>query len=173
MTQLQLPRGVEIKAQIEPGQEKVLTPGALSLVAALSRAFEARRQELLAERAALAKRLDAGERLNFPAETADIRNGDWKIAPLPNSIARRRVELTGPVDRKMIINALNSGADSYMADFEDANTPNWDNQITGQLNLIDAIRRTITNEQKGKQNQHNDMTATLIMRPRGWHLDEK
>lgn len=173
MTQLKLPAGVEIRADMQPSYEMVLTSEALSLVAKLSRTFEGRRQELLAARGALARRLDAGERLEFPAETADIRDGDWKIAPLPKPLERRRVELTGPVDRKMVINALNSGADSYMADFEDANTPNWHNQIAGQINLVDAVRRSITFEQNGKHYRLNDNTATLIVRPRGWHLDEK
>jgi len=173
MSQSQMPQGVEIRAEMRAGYEKVLTTEALSLVAKLSRTFEARRQELLVARLALAERLDAGEQLDFPAETADIRKKEWGIAPLPKALERRRVELTGPVDRKMVINALNSGADSYMADFEDANTPNWNNQIGGQINLIDAVRRTITFEQNGKQYRLNDNTATLIMRPRGWHLDEK
>src|SRR3569623_1694705 len=173
MSQSQMPQGVEIRAEMRAGYEKVLTTEALSLVAKLSRTFEARRQELLVARLALAERLDAGEQLDFPAETADIRKKEWGIAPLPKALERRRVDLTGPVDRKMVINALNSCADSYMADFEDANTPNWNNQIGGQINLIDAVRRTITFEQYGKQYRLNDNTATLIMRPRGWHLDEK
>ena len=102
-----------------------------------------------------------------------MRDGHWTIAPLPKALERRRVEITGPVDRKMIINAFNSGADSYMADFEDANTPNWDNQIEGQINLFDAIRRTIRLEQNGKTYAMGDTIATLQVRPRGWHLDEK
>ena len=167
------PAGMEIRAEIKPGFEQILTPEALALVAKLSRTFEPRRQELLAARVERAKRLDAGERPDFLPETAHIRNGDWKIAPIPQALECRRVEITGPVERKMVINALNSGADSYMTDFEDSNTPNWDNQITGQLNMRDAVRKTISLEQNGKQYKLNDKVATLVVRPRGWHLDEK
>ncbi|WP_256080982.1 malate synthase A [Massilia sp. YIM B04103] len=175
MTQssLTLPAGMEITGAIQPGYERVLTPEALALVAKLSRAFEPRRQELLAARVARAKRLDEGVRPDFLAETAHIRNGDWTIAPIPPALQCRRVEITGPVERKMVINALNSGADSYMTDFEDSNTPNWDNQISGQINMMDAVRRTIALEQNGKSYKLNDKIATLVVRPRGWHLDEK
>jgi malate synthase len=173
MTQLSLPAGMEITGEIKSGFERVLTTEALTLVAKLSRAFESRRQELLAVRVERAKRLDAGERPDFLAETAHIRNGDWKIAPIPKALECRRVEITGPVERKMVINAFNSGADSYMTDFEDSNTPNWDNQISGQVNMMDAVRRTISLEQNGKQYKLNDKIATLVVRPRGWHLDEK
>ncbi|KRC01414.1 malate synthase A [Duganella sp. Root198D2] len=168
-----LPAGMQITGEIKPGFERVLTPEALVLVAKLSREFEPRRQELLAKRIERAKRLDAGERPDFLAETAHIRNGDWKIAPIPKALECRRVEITGPVDRKMVINALNSGADSYMTDFEDSNSPNWDNQISGQVNMQDAVRKTITLEQNGKSYKLNEKTATLVVRPRGWHLDEK
>ncbi|WP_133648454.1 malate synthase A [Paraburkholderia flava] len=170
---LTLPQGMQITAAIEPGFETILTPDALALVAKLHRTFEPRRQELLKLRAERTKRLDAGERPDFLAETKSIRDADWKIAPLPKDLECRRVEITGPVERKMIINALNSGADSYMTDFEDSNTPNWTNQITGQLNLKEAVRRTISLEQNGKSYKLNDKIATLIVRPRGWHLDEK
>jgi malate synthase len=170
---LQLPQGMEISAHIEPGFETILTPEALELVAKLHRAFEPRRQELLAARAERTKRLDAGERPDFLESTKSIREADWTIAPLPKDLECRRVEITGPVERKMIINALNSGADSYMTDFEDSNAPSWENQITGQINLKDAVRRTISLEQNGKRYQLNDKVATLIVRPRGWHLDEK
>ncbi|MCA3220587.1 MAG: malate synthase A [Burkholderiales bacterium] len=165
--------GIEIKAAIKPGFEKILTPEALALVAKLHRLFEPRRQELLALRVERSKRLDAGERPDFLAETKHIREGDWKVAPVPRDLQCRRVEITGPVERKMIINALNSGADAYMTDFEDSNSPNWDNQITGQLNLIEAIRRTISLQQGEKTYKLNDKVATLVVRPRGWHLDEK
>src|SRR5471032_1232101 len=168
-----LPEGMEITGEIKPGYEQVLTPAALALVARLTRAFEPRRQQLLAARSERARRLDAGERPDFLAETAHIRAGDWKIAPIPPALECRRVEITGPVERKMVINAFNSGADSYMTDFEDSNTPNWDNQITGQINMIDAVRRTISLEQNGKSYKLNDKVATLVVRPRGWHLDEK
>ncbi|TFW31578.1 malate synthase A [Massilia horti] len=167
------PAGMEIRAEIKPGYDQILTPEALALVAKLSREFEPRRQQLLAARAERAQRIDAGERPDFLPSTAHIRAGDWQIAPIPQALECRRVEITGPVERKMVINALNSGADSYMTDFEDSNSPNWDNQITGQINLRDAVRRTISLEQGGKQYKLNDKTATLVVRPRGWHLDEK
>jgi malate synthase len=170
---LQLPTGLEIKGEIKPGYEQILSPQALALVAKLSRTFESRRKELLAARAERAKRLDAGERPDFLPETKHIREGDWKIAPIPKALECRRVEITGPVERKMVINALNSGADSYMTDFEDSNTPNWDNQITGQLNMREAVRKTITFEQNGKTYKLNEKVATLVVRPRGWHLEEK
>ncbi len=170
---MNLPQGVEIRAALKPGFEAILTPEALALVAKLHREFNGRRQELLAKRAERATRLDAGEKPDFLAETKKIRDGDWKIAPIPTDLQCRRVEITGPVERKMIINALNSGADAYMTDFEDSNTPNWDNQITGQINLIDAVRRKITLEQGGKSYRLNEKVATLVVRPRGWHLDEK
>jgi len=173
MTQLTLPEGMQITGEIKPGFAEILTPEALALVAKLSRAFEPRRQELLAARVERAKRLDAGEQPDFLPETRHIREGDWKIAPIPKALECRRVEITGPVERKMVINAFNSGADSYMTDFEDSNTPNWDNQITGQINMRDAVRRTISLEQNGKSYKLNDKIATLVVRPRGWHLDEK
>jgi len=168
-----LPTGLTITAPIAPAYEQILTPEALALVVRLTRAFEPRRQALLAARVERAARLDAGERPDFLPETAHIRDGDWTIAPIPPALACRRVEITGPVERKMVINAFNSGADSYMTDFEDSNTPNWDNQITGQINMRDAVRRTISLEQNGKRYQLNDKIATLVVRPRGWHLDEK
>ncbi|GAB4463898.1 MAG: malate synthase A [Burkholderiaceae bacterium] len=170
---MNLPLGVTINAPLKPGYGNVLTHDALTLVAKLHRSFNARRLELLAKRAERAQRLDAGEKPDFLADTKHVRTGDWKIAPLPKDLQCRRVEITGPVERKMIINALNSGADAYMTDFEDSNAPNWDNQITGQLNLIDAVRRRITFEQGGKLYKLNDKIATLVVRPRGWHLDEK
>ncbi|MDN7674770.1 malate synthase A [Burkholderia oklahomensis] len=172
-TTLKLPQGMAITGEIKPGYEAILTPEALELVAKLHRLFEPRRRELLAARVERTKRLDAGERPDFLAETKSIREGDWKVAPLPADLQCRRVEITGPVERKMIINALNSGADSYMTDFEDSNAPSWTNQIDGQINLRDAVRRTISLEQNGKSYRLNDKIATLIVRPRGWHLDEK
>jgi malate synthase len=169
-----LPTGVEITAPMHARFDEILEPGALGFVAKLHRAFEPRRQELLKARVARQARIDAGEMPDFLAETKHVRDGDWKIAPLPKALACRRVEITGPVERKMIINAFNSGADSYMCDFEDSNSPNWFNQIQGQVNLKDAIRRTIsfTNE-AGKVYKLNDTIAVLQVRPRGWHLDEK
>ncbi|MGI4954253.1 MAG: malate synthase A, partial [Janthinobacterium lividum] len=172
-----IPAGMQINAPLLPGFESILTPEALVLVAKLHRAFEPRRQELLAARVERARRLDAGERPDFLPETKTIREGDWKIAPVPPALHLRRVEITGPVDAKMVINAFNSGADSYMTDFEDSNSPVWSNQIQGQINLKAAIRRTLTLEQKTaagtKTYKLNDKIATLQVRPRGWHLDEK
>jgi malate synthase len=165
--------GVEIKAPLKLGFERILTPEALALVARLHRAFEPRRRELLKLRVERARRLDADERPDFLAATKSIREGDWKIAPVPADLQCRRVEITGPVERKMIINALNSGADAYMTDFEDSNAPNWDNQITGQINLIEAIRRTISLDTADKKYRLGDRLAVLVVRPRGWHLDEK
>lgn len=170
---LTLPQGMEIKAEILPAYEDILTPEALALVAKLHRAFQPRRKELLAARVERAKRLDAGERPDFLAETKAIREGDWKVAPIPQALHCRRVEITGPVDAKMVINAFNSGADSYMTDFEDSNSPNWHNQIQGQVNLKAAVRRTLTLESNGKSYKLNDKIATLQVRPRGWHLEEK
>ena len=172
-----LPKGVQINAPMLPGFEQILTAPALELVAALHREFEPRRQELLAARDERAKRLDAGERPDFLAETRAIREGDWQIAPVPKALQLRRVEITGPVDAKMVINAFNSGADSYMTDFEDSNSPSWSNQIQGQINIGQAIRRTLTFEQPSpagtKRYRLNDKIATLQVRPRGLHLDEK
>ena len=170
---LKLPQGMTISGQIQPGFDAILTPEALAFVADLHRTFEGRRQELLAARVERTARLDAGERPDFLASTAHIRSGDWKVAPLPAALACRRVEITGPVDAKMVINAFNSGADSYMTDFEDSNAPKWENQIQGQINLGAAIRRTLTLESNGKSYKLNDRIATLQVRPRGWHLDEK
>ncbi len=162
-----------------PGQDAVLTPEALAFVVDLVRTFRPRVQELLAKRAERQKDFDSGKAPAFLPETADIRAGDWRCAPVPEVIADRRVEITGPVDRKMIINALNSGASVFMADFEDATTPTWQNLIEGQKNLYDAVRRTISFEQPGKGGAPakkyalNAETAVLFVRPRGWHLPEK
>ena len=168
-----LPQGMTISGEITPAFAEILTPEALAFVAKLSRAFESRRQELLAARVVRARKLDAGERPDFLAETRSVREGDWKIAPLPAALACRRVEITGPVEAKMVINAFNSGADSYMTDFEDSNAPSWTNQIQGQINLKAAIRRELTLKQGEKTYQLNEKIATLQVRPRGWHLDEK
>ena len=174
MTDLQLPAGMAITGRVTPAYAEVLTPEALELVARLHRALDGRRKELLARRQERQAELDAGRRPDFLAETAHIREGDWTIAPFPPQIADRRVEITGPVERKMVINALNSGAKVFMADFEDANTPSWDNQVEGQLNLRDALRRTISfTSPEGKAYALRDDPAVLFVRPRGWHLDEK
>jgi malate synthase len=167
--------GIEITAEITPAYAEILTPDALSFIAKLQRGFGDRRHELLAARAKRQKELDSGKLPGFLPETAHIRNDEtWKVNPCPADLQDRRVEITGPVDRKMVINALNCGALTFMADFEDSNTPLWSNQVEGQINMRDAIRRTIsfTNE-NGKSYKLNDKVATLIVRPRGWHLDEK
>ncbi|MBB1629759.1 malate synthase A [Cupriavidus sp. UME77] len=168
-----LPAGMKITGEILPAYEDILTPAALALVDKLHRAFEPRRQELLAARVERTKRLDAGELPDFLAQTKSVREGDWKVAPVPPALHCRRVEITGPVEAKMVINAFNSGADSYMTDFEDSNTPNWHNQLQGQVNLKAAVRRTLTLDSNGKHYKLNDKIATLQVRPRGWHLDEK
>ncbi len=169
-----LPPGVEIRGTRRPGDERVLSPAALAFVAELERKFGAERRRLLARRSELQAKLDGGWKPDFLAETKGVREGDWVVAPIPKDLLDRRVEITGPVDRKMVINALNCGANVYMADFEDASTPTWDNLIDGQINLMDAIRRTITfaDPASGKQYALNAKTATLLVRPRGWHLPE-
>ena len=175
MAALDLPAGVTIEGVIKPGFEKVLSTEALAFLAGLHRQVDARRVELLAARVERQKKLDAGEKPDFLPETAKIRESDWTVAPLPKDILDRRVELTGPVDRKMIINALNCGANVYMADFEDASTPTWTNMVEGQLNLIDAVRRTIefVDPATNRAYKLNDKTAVLFVRPRGWHLIER
>jgi malate synthase len=167
------PGGVEIHGAVSPEFAQILTADAIAFVAKLHRTFEARRQELLAARAARQKEFDAGQLPDFLPQTKKIRESEWKIADQPQDMLDRRVEITGPTDRKMVINALNCGASTFMADFEDANCPTWINMIDGQLNLRDAVRRTISFEQGGKQYALNDKTAVLIPRPRGWHLEEK
>jgi malate synthase len=155
-------------------QDSILTPQAQAFLAKLSAKFEARRQELLARRQTVQREINNGKLPDFLPETAEIRRSEWKVAPIPKDLLDRRVEITGPVDRKMIINALNSGANVYMADFEDSNTPTWSNNIEGQSNLRDAIRGTIRYESReGKQYRLGEKLATLLVRPRGWHLDEK
>jgi malate synthase len=170
---LKLPAGVAIEAPVSAEFARILTPEALALVAKLHREFDSRRRQLLAARAERARRLDAGERPDFLAQTRAVRDGDWKIAAIPPALHCRRVEITGPVEAKMVINAFNSGADSYMTDFEDSNSPGWHNQIQGQINLKAAIRRELQLESGGKTYRLNDKIATLQVRPRGWHLDEK
>jgi malate synthase len=166
--------GIVLVDPQDPGLGSLFTPKALDFLARLHRAFEGRRQELLAQRAARARRLDAGERPDFPAASAQLRASQWTIAPQPSDLQRRRVEITGPVERKMMINALNSGADTYMADFEDSHAPDWLGLLRGQRNLIDAVRRQIEwKSPEGRCYRLNAQTATLIVRPRGWHLDEK
>jgi malate synthase len=168
-----LPKDVSISGRITPEFASILTPEALEFLAKLHRQFEGRRQQLLAARAARQKEFDAGKLPDFLAETKRVRESEWTIAPQPRDMLDRRVEITGPTDRKMVINALNCGASTFMADFEDANCPTWFNMIDGQINLRDAVRRTITFRQADKSYALGEKTAVLIPRPRGWHLDEK
>jgi malate synthase len=174
MLDIHAPAGVAIAAPVTAEYAEILTPEALAFLAMLHRQFDARRLELLARRAARQAELDAGKAYDFLPETAAIRAGDWRVAPLPADLQDRRVEITGPTERKMIINALNSGAKVFMADCEDANSPTWANLIGGQLNLRDAVRRVITfTSPDGKDYRLNDDIAMLFVRPRGWHLPEK
>jgi malate synthase len=168
-----LPAGLAINAPVTPAYAEILTPEALSFFVNLARKYEPRRQELLAARVVRQKQFDAGVLPDFLAETKHIRDGNWSVAPCPADVQDRRVEITGPTDRKMVINALNSGANTFMADFEDANCPTWANMIEGQINLRDANLRTITFQQGEKSYKLNDSPAVLFPRPRGWHLDEK
>ena len=160
-------------AAAAPRQDEVLTSEAIEFVAELERRFGARRRELLQARAERQQRLDGGELPDFLSETREIREGDWTIEPVPAGLQDRRVEITGPTDRKMVINALNSGAKMFMADFEDANSPTWANMVEGQANLVDAIELTIELETPDKTYRLEDETATLLVRPRGWHLPER
>ena len=166
--------GVEIRGPVTDAWSDILTPAAVGLLAGLHRRFESTRRSLLEARAEVQRNLDAGGSLAFPVETEPIRNAEWTVAPIPPDLQDRRVEITGPVERKMVINALNSGASVYMADFEDSNAPTWANNMDGQVNLKDAVRRTIefTNP-AGKRYALHDQTAVLMVRPRGWHLVEK
>lgn len=165
---------IVIRGTVEPAYLEILTPEATEFLTQLAREFEATRQERLRDRVSMQKSLEAGRDLDFLAETIQIREDDWKVAEPPAYVQDRRVEITGPVDRKMVINALNSGANVFMADFEDSNSPTWDNNLSGQVNLRDAVAGTIefTNEQ-GKHYKLNEKTAILMVRPRGWHLVEK
>ena len=167
--------GVEFTAPIPEEFAGILTPEAVAFVAMLSREFSGRVDELLAKRAERQERLNAGELPDFLPETREIREGDWRIAPIPDDLRERRVELTGPPDRKMTINALNSGASCWMADFEDANCPTWRNMLESQLNMKEAIERTISfdDPKTGKHYELGDEVAVILTRPRGWHLFEK
>ncbi|MGN6370841.1 MAG: malate synthase A [Phycisphaerae bacterium] len=165
---------LDLLAPVKPEYARILTPEAMVFLEMLANEFEDRRQQLLHCRQARQAQIDAGITPDFLPETKAVREADWRVAPIPPDLRRRHVEITGPVDRKMIINALNSGADVFMADFEDANAPLWDNLILGQANLYDAVRGAISYETPdGKTYRLNDRVATLMVRPRGWHLDEK
>lgn len=174
MSDYPLPAGVALRGEWRPEYAAVLTPPALAFLAGLQRAFNARRLELLAKRVERQTAIDAGTLPDFLPETAHIRSDrSWRVAPIPADLQRRHVEITGPTDKKMLINALNSGADVYMADFEDANSPTWDNMVQGQANLVEAIERTLTLTTAEKDYRLNDKVALLLVRPRGWHLTEK
>src|SRR5919197_2654250 len=168
-----LVEGLDVVAPAQGRAKEVLSPEALEFVAGLHRRFNPRREELLRAREERQERIAAGELPDFLPETREIREGDWQVAPVPRDLLDRRVEITGPVDRKMVINALNSGARCFMADFEDANSPTWENCFEGQANLIDAIERTIELVTPDKEYRLNDETAVLVVRPRGWHLPER
>jgi malate synthase len=169
------PTGVEILGDMKPGYRDVLSHDALSFLAGLHRRFEKRRKSLLRRRGERQAELDAGMDLAFPHETSDIRASEWTVRPAPADLQDRRVEITGPVDRKMVVNALNCGAQCFMADFEDATSPTWTNLLEGQINLRDAVRREIdfVDPKNNKRYQVNENAATLIVRPRGWHLTEQ
>ncbi|HET6868693.1 MAG TPA: malate synthase A [Solirubrobacteraceae bacterium] len=165
---------LELNGPMEAGFDEVLTPDALEFVAELEQRFGPRRRELLEARARRRERLRAGEMLDFLPDTREVREGDWTVAPAPPDMQQRWVEITGPTDRKMTINALNSGADGFMADFEDANAPTWHNMVDGHRNLRDAIDGTITyRDSEGKFYELDEDPATLLVRPRGWHLPER
>lgn len=167
-------RGIEVVGALKAQFEEILTPEALNFIEELERNFGARRVELLQSRQKRQEEINNGKLPDFLPETKHIRNGDWTIAPLPKDLQDRRVEITGPTDRKMVINALNSGAKMFMADFEDATSPTWENIVEGQINLRDAVKRTISFENpNGKKYELNEQTAVLIVRPRGLHLEEK
>lgn len=166
--------GIDVRAPVAPQHADLLDASALALLAHLHRRFDPRRLALLAARKAQQARYDAGELPDFRADTRAIREGDWTVAPIPAALQDRRVEITGPVDRKMVINALNSGANVFMADFEDSTTPTWANLLDGQVNLRDAVVGSIDfTTDDGRAYRLNDTTALLMVRPRGWHLPEK
>src|SRR5579863_1091560 len=165
---------LEVTGPVLDAYRQILTTDALEFLAHAAKRFEGRRLQLLESRAVRQRELDSGKMPNFLEETAGIRQQDWTVAAIPKDLNDRRIEITGPVDRKMIINALNSGASVFMADFEDANSPTWQNNIDGQLNLRDTVNGTISYvSPEGKKYALGERTATLMVRPRGWHLDEK
>ncbi|MFZ1320381.1 MAG: malate synthase A [Ignavibacteria bacterium] len=169
-----MPENIQIKGNLKENYKEILTDEALSFISILQKKFNSRRKELLANREVIQNEIDSGKMPDFPAETQSIRESEWKVAEIPDDLKDRRVEITGPVDRKMIINALNSGANVFMADFEDSNSPTWENLIDGQINLRDAINKKITfTNPEGKNYKLNEKVATLMVRPRGWHLEEK
>ena len=174
MKTIELPHGVDLLAPVTREQSAILSTQALEFFAGLQREFNPRRLALLAQRRTRQSAIDSGQQLDFLPETKAIRETDWRVLPVPEDLCNRRVEITGPVDRKMVINAFNSGADCYMADFEDAHSPTWSGTLDGQLNVRDAVRGTIGYvSPEGKEYRLNQHVATLLVRPRGWHLTEK
>jgi malate synthase len=172
--QVNYAQGIEVSAPVSQEFAEILTPEAMSFVANLHRTFNESRQNLLKQRAERQERINAGELPDFLPQTESIRQGDWQVASTPSDLQKRRVEITGPVERKMMINALNSGASVFMADFEDSLSPSWNNVVEGQINLRDAIRRQIEfKNPDGRVYRLNDQVAVLVVRPRGWHLPEK
>ncbi|HEY3567793.1 MAG TPA: malate synthase A, partial [Thermoanaerobaculia bacterium] len=165
---------IHVTGPVSPAAERVLTPEALEFVGELSVRFGAVREDLLQKRTARLAELTAGAPLEFPRLDRAIRETPWQVAPAPADLQERKVEITGPVERKMMINALNSGASTFMADFEDSLSPTWTNVVEGQANLMDAVRRQLAfTSPEGKQYRLNDRLATLLVRPRGWHLVER
>ena len=175
MPRPQSPTGIEITGEMRPEYDSILTADAIDFLAGLARKFTSRRDALLEARGERQAAIDAGQLPDFLPATAAIRDDpSWRVAPVPADLQDRRVEITGPTERKMVINALNSGSRVFMADFEDANSPAWTNMVEGQINLRDAVNRSITfTNPDGRFYQLNDETATLMARPRGWHLDER
>ena len=165
---------IQITAPLTEAQQTILSEEAARFLSRLAQAFEPRRRQLLADRRERQQAVDNGAMPEFLSSTADIRNREWRVAPIPADLLNRRVEITGPVERKMIINALNSGASVFMADFEDSNSPTWSNVMQGQVNLRDAVRGEITyTSPEGKRYEVSEKPAVLMVRPRGWHLTEK
>ena len=165
---------IQVLGEVQRAQQEILSPEALDFYAALHREFNPRRLELLQRRGERQAAINRGELPNFPTETEEIRRAEWQVPPVPADLRNRRVEITGPVDRKMVINALNSGANCYMADFEDAHSPTWEGTLEGQINVRDAVRGTLEyTSPEGKRYCLAEQTATLLVRPRGWHLPEK
>src|SRR5216683_8089408 len=165
---------IQVTVPVSEAHKTVLTTEAVAFLKKLASEFEGRRQQLLAQRRERQARIDRGELPDFLPETESVRKAEWSVASIPKDLMDRRVEITGPVDRKMIINALNCGAEVFMADFEDSNSPTWSNNLDGHINLRDAVNRTISFvNPEGKSYKLNEKTATLLVRPRGWHLDEK
>ena len=174
MDQVSIPTGMQVHGPITQDYARILTAEALAFLVKLHRNFDARRRELLARRVQRQKEIDSGKLPDFLLETKAIRDAAWQVASVPTDLQDRRVEITGPTDRKMVINALNSGANMFMADFEDSSTPTWDNQLQGQINIRDALSGSISfTSPEGKHYSLSEKTATLLVRPRGWHLNEK